>query len=181
MHSEQASDLRRDARGSSRARSEDTRSVICAAGQRLARARRDHRRLARLSQIESARPVIVVISGQGPEFSQRFHQNVLEELRASHATLHALVLTRRRASIFNDGVRERELTLSEGATLTGGRREDLLTSMALADRLTDLARELKTQYRVVYARPDAVIAPDRLRIAVRQPRLTVRATRIPPR
>lgn len=91
------------------------------------------------------------------------------------------MLTRRRASIVNDGVRERELTLSEGATLTGGRREDLLTSMALADRLTDLARELKAQYRLVYVRPDTVIAPNRLRVAVRQPRLTVRATRIPPR
>ena len=128
---------------------------------------------------EAARPVIVVISGQGPEFSQRFHQSVLDDLRASHATLHSLVVTRRRVPVFNDGVRERELTLSKGATLTGGRREDLLTSMALADKLNDLARELKTQYRVVYARPETMIPAARIDIAVRQPRLTVRASHVP--
>ena len=128
---------------------------------------------------EAARPVIVVISGQGPEFSQRFHQNVLDELRASHATLHSLVVTRRRVRMFADGVRERELTLSEGATLTGGRREDLLTSMALAGKLSDLARELKTQYRVAYARPEMLIGADALRVTVREPQLIVRASRVP--
>lgn len=128
---------------------------------------------------ESGRSVIVVISGQGPEFSQRLHQNVLRDLRASHATLHSVVITRRRLPILRDDVRERELTLSEGTVLTGGRREDLLTSMSLADTLSDLARELKTQYRVTYARPDALIAPDRIDVAVRQPRMTVRASRVP--
>ncbi|MGH9308740.1 MAG: VWA domain-containing protein, partial [Vicinamibacterales bacterium] len=128
---------------------------------------------------ETARPVIVVITSEGPEFSQRFHAQVLDDVRASRATLHSLVLTRRRVSMFNDGVREREITLSRGATMTGGRRDDLLTSMALSDRLTDLARELKTQYRVVYARPESLVPPDRIEIAVRQPRLLVRAPRVP--
>ena len=96
---------------------------------------------------ETGRSVIVVISGQGPEFSQRFHDNVLQDLRASHATLHSLVITRSRVPILRDDVRERELTLSEGASITGGRRDDLLTSMSLAGKLNGLARELKTQFR----------------------------------
>jgi VWFA-related protein len=128
---------------------------------------------------ESARPVIVVISAQGPEFSQRYHQNVLKDLRESHATLHSIVVTRRRLPILRDDVRERELTFTEGATLTGGRREDLLTSMSLGDTLTSLARELKDQYRVAYLRPDGLIPPDRVDVGVRQPRLTVRATHVP--
>jgi VWFA-related protein len=128
---------------------------------------------------ESARPVIVVISGQGPEFSQRLHQDVLKELRASHATLHSIVVTRRRPSILRDGARERELTFSEGTRLTGGRREDLLTSMSLGDTLGGLARELKTQYRLVYVRPGVLVPPDRIDVAVRQPRLTVCASRVP--
>ena len=89
---------------------------------------------------ETGRSVIVVISGQGPEFSQRFHESVLRDLRASHATLHSMVITRSRLPILRSDVRERELTLSEGASITGGRREDLLTSMALDDKLNDLAR-----------------------------------------
>jgi VWFA-related protein len=128
---------------------------------------------------ESARPVIVVISGQGPDFSQRLHQDVLKELRDSHATLHSIVVTRRSLSVRRGGARERELTFSEGTELTGGRREDLLTSMSLGDTLGGLARELKTQYRLVYVRPDVPVPPDRVDVAVRQPRLTVRASRVP--
>jgi VWFA-related protein len=129
---------------------------------------------------ESARPVIVVISGQGPEFSERYHQDVVEALRASHATLHSIVVTRRRGPILRDGARERELTFSEGTELTGGRREDLLTSMSLADTLKDLAGELKTQYRLVYVRPEQLIPSDRIDVAIRQPQLTVRASRVAP-
>ncbi len=129
---------------------------------------------------ESARPVIVVISGQGAEFSERYHQDVLEALRASHATLHSIVVTRRRVPILSDGVRERELTFSEGTELSGGRRADLLTSMSLADTLKDLAGGLKRQYRLVYVRPQLLIPPDRIDVASRNPQLTVRASRVPP-
>jgi VWFA-related protein len=128
---------------------------------------------------EAARPVIIVITAEGPEFSQRSHQMVLDDLRSANATLHSFVLTRRGLSLFNDGNREREFTLSKGARLTGGRREDLFTSMALTDRLTDLAGELKTQYRVVYVRPDMMVPPGTIDITVKQPRLTVRAPRVP--
>jgi hypothetical protein len=95
----------------------------------------------------SERPVIVVITAQGPEFSERYHKTVLDDLQAAKATLHSLVLTRRRVPVFNDGIREREIALSRGAELTGGRRDDLLTSMALGDRLSDLARELTDRNR----------------------------------
>jgi VWFA-related protein len=128
---------------------------------------------------ESARPVIVVISAQGPEFSQRFHKNVLDDLRKSGATLHSIVVTRRRLPILRDDIREREMTLTEGAALTGGRREDLLTSMSLESTLHGLARELKDQYRVTYLRPESMIPPDRIDVGVHQPALMVRATHVP--
>ena len=94
---------------------------------------------------ETARSAIVVISGQGPEFSQRFHQQVLKDLRASNATLHTMVLTRRNAPILREDFRERELTFAEGTSATGGRQEHLLTSMSLVAKLSDLARTLKSQ------------------------------------
>jgi Ca-activated chloride channel family protein len=127
---------------------------------------------------EGARPVIVVISTEGPEFSQRYHEAVLDELGTSHATLHSFVLDRRRTSLLNDGAREREFTLEKGAARTGGRREHLLTSMALTDRLKDLATELKSQYRVVYSRPGTLIQPDTIRVAVKPSGFTVRAPRL---
>jgi len=128
---------------------------------------------------ETARPVIIVVTAEGPEFSQRYHRSVLDDVEAAHATLHSLVITRRRLPVFNNGIRERDLTLSKGADLTGGRREDLITSMALEERLTALATELKTQYRVVYARPPALIPATKMNVTVRQPSLTVRAPRVP--
>jgi VWFA-related protein len=127
---------------------------------------------------EGARPVIVVVTAEGPEFSQRWHQTVLDELKASGATLHSLILSRRRVPLWNDGFREREFTLSKGAHMTGGRREDLFTGMALTDRLGALAAELKSQYRVVYAQPETLIPSDTIEVAVKQPRLTVRAPRV---
>ncbi len=91
---------------------------------------------------EGARPVIVVISAQGPEFSNRYHDTVLKELRESHAMLNSFILERRNSFPRSDGAREREIALDEGARLTGGRREHLLTSMSLSDRLQRLSRDL---------------------------------------
>jgi VWFA-related protein len=127
---------------------------------------------------EGRRAAIVVITAEGPEFSERYHKTVLDELRASDAALHSFVLPRRHGP-FSDGALEREFTLAEGATMTGGRREDLLTSMSLPDRLNDLAAELKTQYRIVYARPDGLIAPGSIDVGVNRTALKVRAPRVP--
>ena len=130
---------------------------------------------------ERDRPVIVVITTQGPEFSERYHQSVLKDLQSTDAILHALVIDRRRASLLSTAAREREITLSEGTKLTGGRRDDLLTSMALKDRLSSLAAEMKSQYRIVYARPSSLIGPTRLNVSVQQSGLAVHAPRVPPR
>jgi Ca-activated chloride channel homolog len=128
---------------------------------------------------EETRSVIVVITAEGPEFSQRYHETVLDELRESGTTLYSLVLARPGRSLLTDGAREREFTLSIGAQRTGGRREDLLTSMALTGRLHDLGAELNNQYRVVYARPALLIPPKRVDVSVNRPGVTVRAPRAP--
>jgi len=92
---------------------------------------------------EDARPVIVVITTEGPEFSELYHQTVVDELKKTHASLHAFVLDPRGRGLRDPSGREREFALSRGASETGGTREDLLTSMALAGRLQNLAAELK--------------------------------------
>ena len=68
------------------------------------------------------------------------------------------------------------MVLDEGPKTTGGRREDLLTSMALADELKQLANELTHQYRVTYARPQSLIPPERVTVAAAKPGLTARGT-----
>lgn len=130
-----------------------------------------------LRKREGARSAIVVITAEGPELSERYHRAVLDELQAADATLHSLVLTRRRASLLNDAAREREFALAKGAQLTGGRHEEVLTSMALPGRLQALAVELKNQYRVVYARPDTLIRPEKAEVSVNRSDVVVRAPR----
>src|SRR3546814_14356729 len=50
--------------------------------------------------------------------------------------------------------RERALVLDTGTRGTGGQHVTLLTEIAIEQALRKLARELASQYKVVYGRPD---------------------------
>lgn len=131
-----------------------------------------------LQSRENARSVIVVVSGEGPEFSSRYHTAVVSALRDADATLHSFVMARRRIRLTDEGAREREFAIAKGTHVTGGRRENLLTSMGLTNRLQSLAAELNNQYRIVYARPDSLIGPEKVQVTIDRPDLTVRAPRV---
>jgi len=133
-----------------------------------------------LRKREGSRRAFVVISTQGAEFSERYHKHVLGDLLESGAALHAFVIGVSN-DLGRDDARERSLTLDQGARMTGGRQEDLLTSSSLPGRMRDLAAELKNQYRVVYARPPATIPPESIEVSVRRKDLTVRAPRVLPK
>jgi len=126
---------------------------------------------------EAKRPVIVAILSEGPELSNRQHDQVLDPLRASGAAFHAITLGRPSTSL-SDEMRNRNMVLDEGPRATGGRREELLTSMALAGKLVQLADELTHQYKVTYARPQSLIPPERVAVASAKPGITARGTLI---
>jgi VWFA-related protein len=141
-----------------------------------------------LRKRETARRSIVVIASEGPEFSSRFSRDVLDEARESGARIDVFLITERLASdlsastSFQDQTAlEREMTLSEAPRITGGRREDLVSSLGLGARLRELANELNNQYRVVYARPSTLIPPTSIEVQMTRPELRVPATRIPPK
>ena len=126
---------------------------------------------------DARRPVIIAITTEGPEMSNRQHDQVVDPLRAAGAAFYAIAIGQPRGSL-NDEMRERSIVLDQGPRETGGRRDDLLTSMALGGRLTQLAVELTHQYRVTYARPQSLIPPERVTVAAVKPGMTARATRI---
>jgi Ca-activated chloride channel family protein len=132
-----------------------------------------------LRRREAKRPHIVVFAARGPEFSERYHQTVLDALREARATLHVLRLNKPGVSPRDREGQELELAVANGTRMSGGRREDLLTSMALAERLQSLAVELDSQYEVTYARPRTLIPPKSIEVSVKRPELTVRASRWP--
>jgi Ca-activated chloride channel homolog len=132
-----------------------------------------------LQRRKATRPTIIAVEARGPEFSEHHHDTVLDQLRESGASLHSLVLTKPGAARTDRSDQELEMTLAEGTKMTGGRRDDLLTSMAIAERLESLANELNMQYQITYARPPKLIPPKTLEVAVKRPGVTVRSRRWP--
>jgi len=124
---------------------------------------------------EATRPVIVSITSEGAELSNLQHDQVVAPLKATAAAYHAITLGRPSSSM-TDEMRNRNIVLDEGPRQTGGRREDLLTGMALQPKLTQLANELTHQYLVSYSRPESLIPPEKITVAAAKPGLTARGT-----
>ncbi len=130
------------------------------------------------------RPVIIAITTEGVDYSNRDARQVVAALRDSGAAAHTVVLqTRLSAPVAadtgfgfgNDG-RERDLALNQGPRASGGQRIDVLLSPRLSDALTELVSVLRNQSEVVYARPASLIPPEEISVRVRQNDLTVRGT-----
>jgi len=128
-----------------------------------------------LAKREAKRPAIVVIAVEnGVEFSNLYYVKVLEALKRSGATLHVLAIGSP-ASSDSDEMRNRNIVIAEGTSLSGGRRDQVLAESGLADRLAQLADELTNQYVVSYSRPETLIPPQKIDVSVSKPGLTVRA------
>lgn len=128
-----------------------------------------------LQKREGARPVIVAVTMEdGPEFSNRYYEPVLEDLQKSGATLHVLAIGSPSSSQ-DDEMRNRNIVIADGTSRTGGRREQVLALSAIPEVLKQLAAELNNQYVVTYARPEMLIPPQKVDVTVTQPGLTVRA------
>jgi len=124
---------------------------------------------------EAPRPVIVAITTEGPEFSSRHFDFVLEPLRDAAVAFHAIVLGPL-SSETRDEAHNRAIVLDQGPRESGGRFEHLLTSMALAPKLTQIADDLNHQYKVTYARPQSLIPPEHVPVAVSRTGLVARGT-----
>jgi len=126
---------------------------------------------------EAERRVILAITTEGTDFSNVGYERTLEALDESGAQFFALVITRGAgaANITSEEARNRNIVLDRGTQSTGGRRDHLLSSMALPDALGRLAAELDDQYHLIYARPDTTVPPKRVEVTVREPGLTARA------
>jgi hypothetical protein len=134
-----------------------------------------------LRRRDMTRPVIVAVVTEGVEFSNLEATSVLDELYASRATLHVLSLGRPSDSM-SDEMRNRNIVIADGTSRTGGRREQVLATSALPDKLKRLAAELLNQYAVTYGTPDALIPAEKIQVSVKRPEVTVRArTRVQPK
>ena len=126
------------------------------------------------------RSAVVVIYAGGQEFSTSSYEPLIDGLKARGTALHVLTIgASTPPDVRTTEGRNRELLFDRGSTETGGRRDNVLTSMATGDALERLAAELLGQYRITFARPDALIPPQKSEVAVRPAGLKARGILIP--
>ncbi len=130
-----------------------------------------------LMKRESERAAIVILSAGGIEQSTVHYSRALERLHESGAALHAVVLSPPGRNAFDDASRQRDMLLDRGVTSTGGFRRDVLSSMAFAPALAELAQALTHQFRVVYARPQTLIPPESFEVTAAAPGQVAYGTR----
>jgi VWFA-related protein len=109
----------------------------------------------------AARAAMVAVLTDGVEFTNRYARDVVRLLEAARVPLHAVTIGRFDLSD-EHARRERGFLLEDGTRASGGQWLRLLTHHALGDTLQRLARELTSQYEVVYARPQTLIPPERI-------------------
>jgi hypothetical protein len=119
-----------------------------------------------LGRREEDRAAIVLVTTEFTEFSTLHFSQVLDGLRDGGAMMSAVVLINPRGSIQTDAARNRAVVLDRGVRDSGGTRVDVLTSLSFGNALSQIAAALKHQHRVVYARPQQLIPPERIEVNV---------------
>ncbi|MBI3048176.1 MAG: VWA domain-containing protein [Acidobacteria bacterium] len=127
---------------------------------------------AGLRRREAPRAVIVPVITNGVEFTNRYARDVIAAVRGAGAALHAIVVGH--LPIGTTEERERAMVLDAGTRETGGQHVTLLTESAIEQALLRLARELTSQYKVVYGRPESLIPPDKIEVRSARPGVTMR-------
>jgi len=128
-----------------------------------------------LERRETPRATIVPVITDGGDFANRQYNQVMAEVKKAGASIHAVTIGTF-SSTSDDELRNRARVLSDGTRDTGGQRVNLLTPMSVQPTLERLARELSSQYKVVYGRPESLIPPDKIEVSARRGGVTMRGT-----
>jgi hypothetical protein len=128
-----------------------------------------------LAKREGPRATIVGVVTDGPEFTNFYARDVVAELKKAQASLQ-LVTVGQFPHSEEHGIRERSFLLDLGPRETGGDRRALLSPMGLDNALQKLARELSSQYKVVYGRPQSLIPPEKIEVSSSRSGVTMRGT-----
>ena len=128
-----------------------------------------------MAKRKPARGVIVAfVDENGPEFSNRRHQQVFDALARARASLWTIARQAFNSAAMTPETRERASVVGDVTTRSGGRGVTVFAPSALRDRFTEVADALHAQFAVTYGRPDTLIPPDRLdvRLSLEGYRLT---------
>jgi len=126
-----------------------------------------------LQKRETPRAVVVPVITDGVEFTTHYFRDIVNTLVKNRVALHMVTI----GPFYHDeehGTRERSFLLDAGPRESGGQRISLLSAHALDGAMEKLAKELKSQYKVVYSRPESLIPPEKVTVSAGKSGLTVR-------
>ena len=128
-----------------------------------------------ISKRETPRAVIVAVTTDGTEYTNFYSRDVVKALTDASVQLHLVGIGR---FLHSDehSTRERSFLLTDGPRATGGQQITLLASTGLDQALERLARQLSSQYKVVYSRPESLIPPEKIEISPARADLTMRGS-----
>jgi VWFA-related protein len=124
---------------------------------------------------EAPRAVIAPVITDGTEFNNRYYRDVIAAMKRAGVSFMPVTVGTFPTGQDED-TRNRSFVLAEGPRDTGGREIRLLSAMAVTGALEKLARELISQYKVVYARPESLIPPEKVEVSTGRPGTTVHGT-----
>jgi VWFA-related protein len=127
-----------------------------------------------LGRRDAPRAAIVAVTTNGVEFTNRYSRDVIAAMTDANVALHAITIGE--LGMFSTTERERALVLDRGTRETGGRHVTLLTDSAIDAALGKLARELSSQYKIVYGRPESLLPPETTEVTSARPGVTMRGT-----
>jgi VWFA-related protein len=128
-----------------------------------------------LRRRETPRAVVVPVVTDGVEFTTHYFRDIVNVLVKNRVSLHMVTI----GPFYHGeehGTRERSFLLDAGPRESGGQRISLLSAHGLDGAMEKLAKELRSQYKVVYSRPESLIPPDKVTVEAGKPGLTVRGT-----
>jgi VWFA-related protein len=128
-----------------------------------------------LGKRDTPRAVIVPVITDGIEFSTRYSNDVVAAVDRVDAAVHIVAIGQFSYSE-EHGIRERSFFLSNGPQKSGGQQITLLSPHGLDQALQRLARELSSQYKVVYGRPQSLIPPERTEVSSAKTGVTMRGS-----
>jgi VWFA-related protein len=126
-----------------------------------------------LAKRETPRAVIVPVITDGIEFTNRYSNDAVAALERVDAALH-IVTIGQFSYAEEHALRERSFFLSNGPQKSGGQQITLLSPHGLDQALQRLARELSSQYKVIYGRPQSLIPPERTEVSSAKTGVTMR-------
>jgi VWFA-related protein len=126
-----------------------------------------------LQRRETPRAVIIPVITDGGDFANRQYDQVMQEVKRASVAIHAVTVGNFN-STDHEELRNRGRVLSEGTRVSGGQRINLLTPISVQQALDRLARELSSQYKVVYGHPETLIPPTKFEVTTRRPGITMR-------